>query len=557
MKQYSLLALIIASTLVGCGGGSGSTSNSTVGNSLSSAPSVKTSDVAQGMISGFGSVIVNGVHYDVKDARIDEDGDSRVESELNVGQMVKITGAINADGLAGKATKLSAATQVRGPISSIDLTTGVIVVLGQTLLITGDTFYENDLTPANLKVGDIIKVSGFANADGNFTATRIEVKTGTEAKNLLLSGAVADLNTTAMTFTLNGITVDYSKATIADLPNKTIANGLLVRVHGSVVNNIFVAAGNVHLSELDLKHDDNLDTKANVEMGGLVTQLDIPLGESLIGPSFMLGTTKVLFTTSINIKGGSLSDLANDVRVRVKGTLNADKNLVAEKIILILGTKVDDEGLVQATDLTKNTLTLNGVTFETTTDTSFNDRSKAKVRLFSLKDLVTGDFIEVRGYKLAATSSTPERIIATRIERKNPSEKDKDGFKTEIKGVIESVVNDTIKVSGHTIKVTSTTQLKGFNSVEVFLSGAVGLDVEIKGVIENDVFIARVIEVEDDEHESHSSSSKSSTSNSSSSTSSSSKSSSSLTSASSTSSAVSSVSSASSAVSSLSSAAAL
>jgi cytochrome c553 len=219
------------------------------------------------------------------------------------------------------------------------------------------------------------------------------------------------------------------------------------------------------------------------------------------------------------------------VRVRVKGTLNADKNLIAEKIILILGAKVDDEGLVQATDIVKNTMTLNGVTFETTADTSFNDRSKAKVRLFSLKDVVTGDFVEVRGHKLAATTSTPERIIATRIERKNPSEKDKDGFKTEIKGVIESVVDDTIKVSGHTIKVTSTTQLKGFNTIQAFLSGAVGLEVEIKGVIENDVFIALVIEVEDDEHESHSSSSKSSTSNSSSSKSSSSKSSSSLSSA--------------------------
>lgn len=537
MKRNSLIALFFAAGLVGCGGGSGGSSTGggtttpePIKSSSSSVAVSAQTNIAQGTVTGFGSVIVNGVHFDVKGAAIDIDGVPGVESDLNVGQSVRITGTINDDGVTGKATKLSAETKIRGPIESINLTQGVIVVLGQSILINADTFYEDGVTAASLKVGDVVKVSSYIGTDSKIIATRIEIKTGTEAKDLFLSGEVTLLDTAAMTFKINGTTIDYSKATIADLPNKTIKNGLLVRVHGSVVNGIFVANGNVHLSVLDLKHDGERDAKANVELNGLISDLSIPQTESLIGPTFKLGNTTVLFTTAIKIEGGTIADLANGIRVRVKGTVDADGFLFAQKLTLILTTKIDDEGLVQAIDITKKTLTLNGVTFEITADTSFNDRSKAHVRLFSLKDLMTGDFINVRGYKVAATATTPEKIVATRVERKNPSEKGKDGFKSEISGKVESVTGETIKVSGRSIKLTPSTIIVGYSSISAFVKAAVGLEVEIKGVVENDIFIARLVKVEDeddDESEHSSSSVKSSSSVSSTSMSSSSKTSSS------------------------------
>jgi hypothetical protein len=512
MKQHSLiLTMAMASVLTACGGGGGGYNAGTTpgGTTPGTTPGTSASTaVAQGTVTGFGSVIVNGVHFDVKDAAIDVDGEAHVESDLAVGQTVSITGTVDADGIHGKAKKLSAETQLRGPIDSIDLVNGVIVTLGQSIRITADTFYEDGHTAASLKVGDVIKVSSNTNAAGNLVATRIEVKTGSEAKDLFLSGAVADLNTTAMTFTINGTTVDYSKATLADLPSKTISNGMLVRVHGKVINSIFVANGNVHSSILDIKHDDELDSKINLEVGGLVANL-VP------STSFTLHDTKVLISSSTTFVNGLVTDLSNSLQVRVKGKLDADHNLMAEKITLIFKAKVDDEGLVQATDLTKNTFTLNGVVFEVTVDTSVNDRSKAKVRLFSLKDLVTGDYIDVRGYKVAATTSTPERIIATRVERKDASENDDNEFDSDISGKVESVSGDMIKISGHNIKVTDHTELKGFLNLQAFLSSAVGLSVEVHGVVENDVFIARKIAVDnggDGEHESHHSDSKSSSS---------------------------------------------
>ena len=512
MKSHPLSAVLvsalISTTLVACGGGSGGSSTATptnnTGNSSLAASSSSTAGVsmAQGMITGFGSVIVNGVHFDVKDAAINMDDNPEVESGLAVGQMVRITGSLDADGLHGKASKLVGGSQLRGPIDSIDLTNGVIVALGQTILINGDTFYADGATADSLKVGDVVKVNSYTDANGNLVATRVVVVTGDAAAELLLTGEVANLDTTNMTFTINGTVIDYSKATLSDLPGQTISNGLWVRVHGTMTGGVFAAAGSLRPSFLDLKHDSDLDSNIGLEVGGLVSNL-------VADTSFTLDNTTVLFTSSTKIEGGTTADLAEGLRVRVAGKLDSDKNLVANNIKIIYKPRVDDEGLVQSVDLTANTFTLNGVTFEVNPDTAFNDRSKAKVRLFSLKDLATGDFIDVRGYKIAATDSSSERIIATRVERKNISEKSNEGFRAEISGLIEAVNGDMITVAGHNIKVTSNTQLKGFNNLQAFLGGAIGLNVEIHGVIENDVFIARVIslEVADDDGEAHHSSS--------------------------------------------------
>lgn len=518
-----LISLLAGSTLVACGGGGGGSSVAGANNSSTPTnPAPTETTVAQGVVTGFGSVIVNGVHFDVQDANISVDGSSEVESDLGVGQLVRITGSINADGLHGKATSLVGESRLRAPIDSLTLTTdantgvttGTIVALGQNILVTADTFYEDGLLATDLKAGDFIKVSAYTNADGDLVATRIEKLTGSEIGEVFLSGSVADLDTTAKTFTLNGVAVDYSKATINDLPNKLLANGLVVRVHGTVVNGVLVADGNVHLSLLDLKHDGLLDLKHDYGIFGVVSGL-------VDNTSFMLDNTKVLISGSTRFENGTAASLTDGVWVKVKGTLDADHNLVASKVTLYFKPRVHDEGLIEAIDLTAKTFTLNGVTFTVTTDTSFNDRSKAHVRFFDLEDLLTGDFVDVRGYKQPATDATPERMIATRVERKNAKDKDHEGFWNEVSGVIESVSGDVIVVSGHSVKVTNTTQLKGFNNIQAFLNGAVGLNVEIKGVVENDVFIARVIQLEDEddgEHHGHkSSSSKSSSSKSSSS----------------------------------------
>jgi hypothetical protein len=92
---------------------------------------------AAGRISGFGSIIVNDVHYDETAASIvDDDGVSHRPDELQLGMTVQIeAGPVTRDaaGLSiSIASKILFGTEIRGPIERVDPTAGTLRVLGQT-----------------------------------------------------------------------------------------------------------------------------------------------------------------------------------------------------------------------------------------------------------------------------------------------------------------------------------------------------------------------------------------------------------------------------------------
>lgn len=488
MNYARVSPLLLSLLLVACGGGGDSSSS----NTSSSAPGNVTAqaELTQGMVTGFGSVIVNGVHFDVKNADIEIDGESLVESDLKIGQIVRITGKVNGDGIHGTATKLEGESQLVGPIGSIDLTAGVLVALGQTILITADTFFDDDVTVDQLKVGDIIKVSSYTNAEGKLIATRIDIKKVLPSNKFQLAGEIADLDTAAMSFTINGTLVDYSKAGLSALHNSLLENGLKVRVVGSFSDGTFVAMGNLLPSRLCFKHDDHRKDWNGITLSGPVTEL-------VAGTSFKIEETVILITTSTRFDDGQASDLQEGIQVKVYGELDANQNLVARKIKLNYKAKIGQKGLVDAIDLTAKTFTVNGMEFEVTEDTSFNDRSRAKVRFFDLEDLTTGDTLHVRGYKIISTTTSAERNIATRVERHNPHAFGDKDWKLEVEGIVETIGDSTVTVAGQVIQVTALTRLEGFTSLENFFAVALGKEVKVKGLTQNGVAIALKIELED------------------------------------------------------------
>jgi len=476
----------MSGALVACGGGSSSSNNE------------PQADLAtQGMITGFGSVIVNGVHYDVSDADIEVDDESLVESELEVGQMVRITGEVDDDGLHGTALKVEGETQLRGSIDSIDLDAGVIVALGQTILINADTFYKDGLTPDQLVVGNVIRVSSYTNAEGAMVATYIELKNDITGNSFGFSGTVTNLDTNALTFMINNQLVDYSGVTLSNLPNGILENGMLVRVKGSVVDGVFIAVGNLRLSHLGFKHHDGDEHPEHAEISGLVTNL-------VADTSFVLGDITVLITPSTEFEEGDAVDLVDGLMVKVEGRFDDNNNLIAREIKLKYSPKISNRGAIEAIDLTAQTFTVNGATFEVTPETSFKDESDSDVRFFDLADLMVGDLIRVRGYSIPATESTAERLIATRVERHNPHEDDEhdhDDFGIEIEGTVEAVNNSTITIDGHDITLDELTMFEGVDGLEAFLAIALGAEVEVHAMIKDGVAVAMKVEV-DEEHES-------------------------------------------------------
>ncbi|HTF98481.1 MAG TPA: DUF5666 domain-containing protein [Cellvibrio sp.] len=484
MKYSRISPLALSIFLAACGGGtkensSNTTSSSSTNNTTSQA------ELTQGMVTGFGSVIVNGVHFDVKNADIQIDGKNLVESDLKVGQIVRITGSINGDGVHGIATHLEGESQLVGPITRIDLTAGLLVSLGQTIVITADTFFDDDVTADQLKVGDVIKVSSYTDADGKLIATRIDLKDA--ADKFQLTGDISELNTIAQTFIINGTLVDYSDASLEGLHNRALENGLKVRVNGSFTEGTFVATGTLAHSHLGFKHDHQ---HHHVTLSGPVTEL-------VEGSGFTIEDTPVLITETTHYHGGKASDLQPGTLVKVHGEFDANQKLVAKRIHLNHKAKIGQKGLVEALDLTAGILTVNGMAFEINEDTSFNDRSRSKVRFFDLADLATGDTVHVRGYKIAATATTPERNIASRVERHNPHAFGDKDWKLEVEGIVEAIADGTITVAGQVIQVNALTRFEGFASLEDFLAVALGKKVEVKGVTQSGAAVALKIELAD------------------------------------------------------------
>src|SRR5262249_25946903 len=98
---------VVAGLCASCGG------EETAGIEGSGAP-VATSVVTTGRITGFGSIIVDGVEYATSGATIRIDDQSATEAQLHVGDVVTIKGTLNSDGVSGAAMDVSFTADARG-----------------------------------------------------------------------------------------------------------------------------------------------------------------------------------------------------------------------------------------------------------------------------------------------------------------------------------------------------------------------------------------------------------------------------------------------------------
>jgi hypothetical protein len=172
---------LVAACLVACGGGGTSTASN--GSGIGSGG---TGSFTTGSVSGFGSVIVNGIRYD--DTGVSpssQDGDS--VSALKLGMVIDVEGSDTSQvtktsgeiQTVAKASSIKVGFELLGPLdtSLINTTNGTLDVLGQQVQVTVDTFFEPDADLSSLKTNvgcPYVKVYGFPRAGTSYTATRIE-----------------------------------------------------------------------------------------------------------------------------------------------------------------------------------------------------------------------------------------------------------------------------------------------------------------------------------------------------------------------------------------------
>ena len=194
----ALAALVLL--LAACGGGVGTGG---------------TGSFASGPITGFGSVIVNGIAFDDGDATVEDgDGGRRGQDELRLGMTVEIDGDAIAGGRA-RARRIRFDSALVGPIDSVHAGSASFTMLGQTVTVDDTTVFDERLIGrlALLLPGGCAEVYALYDpALERFRATRVEARLCAATLLYRVRGVVAQLDRNEKTFRIGGAVFDYSLA---------------------------------------------------------------------------------------------------------------------------------------------------------------------------------------------------------------------------------------------------------------------------------------------------------------------------------------------------------
>jgi len=470
MKLYFLVTLTAVLAIAGCGGGGEPVAGIDARGNLP--PSAT---AAQGAITGFGSVIVNGVTYDTSAATFTLDGVAGAQSDLAVGDVVVLLGTVEADGTSPTAQSVTFDDAVEGPITAIDTAAQTLTVLGQLVRIDAETSFDDNISPRSLdglSVTDVVEVSGFFLADGSISATRIEPKPA--GGELEITGLVSNLG--ASTFEINGFVVDFSTAMLQEFPSGTPEAGQRVEAKGDGLG----GAGQLIATRVEFKGSDLGSDGDHVEIEGFVTRF-------ASAADFDVEGVPVITNAQTAYENGANTDIALNRKLEVEGEINAAGVLVATKVEIKASGFIRVEALVE--DVQANQLTVLGIVFGVNESTRFEDKSAADLEIFNLSHVMVGDFVEIRAFDSAGG------LIATRLER--------DDFSGDValRGFVDSVNEPQFTILGVTATTDVATEYADMSGARIdpadFFAEADGRLVEVTGTLNGGSIDAGQVEFED------------------------------------------------------------
>lgn len=372
LKRAGLV--LLTGLLVACGGGGG-------GGGVATSSGI----TASGTITGFGSIFVNGIEFETGSSSITVDDNPGLESDLQLGMVVTVTGTVSDDGRTGTATTVVFDDEVQGQISSVPSDpTGdglqlQFTVLGVTVIADStSTVFDDGVSFATLAQGDFVEVSGLVGQGGVLNATRIEGKGvfTPGVSEVELKGVAG--NIVGTTFALGGFTVETAGADLSGVPGGVVTDNMEVEVKGTL-NGTTIAA-------MRVKEDDDLlgTDVAKVSLEGIITNY-VDDGNFLVSGQQIDASGAVFSPTGLV--------LADGVEVEVEGPI-VNGVLVAVKAEA-RGGNIRIEARVQSVGQNSLTMGFSGGTVDVVVDsqTSLRDDNGS----IDLANISATEFLEIRG----------------------------------------------------------------------------------------------------------------------------------------------------------------
>jgi hypothetical protein len=291
----------------GAEGGSTSTASNDNGSGVGSGGTgIGTASAATsvGAVDGIGSIIVNGLRYNIDSAILN----LQDAAALEIGMSVQVMGPVDASFTNGVATQVSSAAELRGPATAIDPVGGSFVVMGTTVTIDEATVWADVPGLASLMPGATIQVWGLPASPGVLRATRVQQQISSTAP--IATGTVQQLDSARGTFALGNLVVSYRSANLAGgLDSTSLTDGAIVRVRADTQ----AIPGLLTATQVEGWYPIPKTTGTPIQLEGVITNFAALSSFQVLGKS--------VDASAAQITGGQATRIGNEVKVQVGGTL--------------------------------------------------------------------------------------------------------------------------------------------------------------------------------------------------------------------------------------------
>lgn len=398
----ALFIACLALSLSHCGGGSGSSNTQLAEGGISG-----TGITTVGAITGFGSIWVNGIRYDVSKAQFFRDGAlASGQQSYQIGEIIQLEGLRNADGVSGEASTIRYSNTLIGTVTTASTDNSSITVLGQTIYTDGLTILHGFEQLSDLQAGNLIAVSARIDAQQHLIASSITLQQTqfiAGVHQLKLRGSVSALNTALKQFSIGDLTVNYANAVMTN--TQSILNGMTVEVLSAqaLQNGLLIA------NQVTAITQTVLPAGTQLEIEGVISQQS---NASL----FSVNGQVIITSTATVFEDGTAQDVQLNALIEAEGTIDQQGRLLASKIefkrISSSASSQEWEGRIDHIDHANNTITINNLIFMINNTTIIREEVNDREITLTVSTLAIGDNVEVYGRLLS-----DGRILALRIER--------------------------------------------------------------------------------------------------------------------------------------------
>lgn len=369
---------------------------------------------ADGTITEFGSVFVNGVEFDTTGALFEVEGSPGTQADLVIGMRVQVEATLDASGTTGTATKVSFEDELEGPIPAggsitedADQESKDFSILGVTVRVNVDDTTFSGVTYQTVAPGDSLQISGFYDAAGLLRATAVVKKPTFVAGSTLVEarGTVQNLGANSITLRVGAATlsVDTAQADLSQVPGG-LAVGGTVEVTGTIASDTAT-----NLKATAIKESRAFSEGDTLEVEGAVTRFASLSDFDVEG-------------TRVNAAGATTDPsnftVALGERVEVEGKL--DQGVLVATVVRSRGGERRAHATASNVDAAAGTfdLTIAGQTVrvKVSATTKLKDTTAPQAGL-SLATLGTidGKFVKVRGQEDASGAIAATRVFVSRV----------------------------------------------------------------------------------------------------------------------------------------------